>query len=764
MTTMMTEENLLPDIRTIRVSADTLVILLPIKETLYFYGRGLLYVLKGVVSLCGATIAQNPRIAYPVYAPFSSVALAIQTLTTVHESSTEVRCYQGPSIEDANEGEVMIDQDTQEKIQEALSASDVNLDLYAVMVIKPMKARSPIAEIELRFNLQRLSQKKYVSWTQEYIDQQLQRAAEFEAEDNLRDNSNEPQQPLDDIPAITMTTSTTIDGDDGGDGVDQSEQPMQIEEDSSAAVAVASSLVDKGKTAAVAVDDEDNEEKKKREEETNYLLEMLQRESDEVNGKETEQPPQESETTTATASEQEEQEDRRVDEDSSSMDSSTTTEATDSTSSDKEEEEEKLDVVWLMRPSVVGFYPFTKVSRDQFGLPVINITPQWEATISNFTTSTDQPPRILICGKKNYGKSFFGKITLNSLLSYHKRIAYIDLDLGQPEFTPSGFVSLTIVDKPIFGPAWSHSRVSFPQVKYYMGDVAVQSDPDFYLALTEKVFDYYKNELLPQKMPLIVNTGGWIADMGLNMLMRNIAFLSPNFIVQLLYNEAETCINFSQCVAVPNPPTIYLIDPARRDLPLIQIPSKSERDVQLLSYFNMGSLSLTETVPYLVNWKSMALKVMFHEVPPSQIMYSLNASLVSLCVEDYSHYRIITKQPSDETRAKAMEQNMNFSSKELPKFLRRNPVCKSVGLGIIRSIDMKARLFHIITPVPKEELLRVNTILKGNVSLPFVSFYKGLGVNLPYLVFGSLKTQEGGSSAIKRRTNLKRKSHVGNVQ
>jgi len=46
------------------------------------------------------------------------------------------------------------------------------------------------------------------------------------------------------------------------------------------------------------------------------------------------------------------------------------------------------------------------------------------------------------------------------------------------------------------------------------------------------------------------------------------------------------------------------------------------------------------------------------------------------------------------------------------------------SIGIIRSIDVKTRQFHIITPVPKEELMSVNTILKGNIGLPFSAFYQ----------------------------------------
>lgn len=33
----------------------------------------------------------------------------------------------------------------------------------------------------------------------------------------------------------------------------------------------------------------------------------------------------------------------------------------------------------------------------------------------------------------------------------YRRVAFLECDLGQSEFTPAGMVALTIVDKPLFG-------------------------------------------------------------------------------------------------------------------------------------------------------------------------------------------------------------------------------------------------------------------------------------------------------------------------
>ena len=57
----------------------------------------------------------------------------------------------------------------------------------------------------------------------------------------------------------------------------------------------------------------------------------------------------------------------------------------------------------------------------------------------------------LVLGAKNVGKSSFARVLLNRLLSLHPRVAYLDCDPGQPEFTPPGLLSLHLVDKPVDG-------------------------------------------------------------------------------------------------------------------------------------------------------------------------------------------------------------------------------------------------------------------------------------------------------------------------
>lgn len=85
------------------------------------------------------------------------------------------------------------------------------------------------------------------------------------------------------------------------------------------------------------------------------------------------------------------------------------------------------------------------------------------------TTEPDYSRHVyLIRGPKNSGKSTFARMLLNRLvtryvfecdvqyempipLHRYRRVAYLECDLGQSEFTPGGMVALNIIDKPVFG-------------------------------------------------------------------------------------------------------------------------------------------------------------------------------------------------------------------------------------------------------------------------------------------------------------------------
>lgn len=103
--------------------------------------------------------------------------------------------------------------------------------------------------------------------------------------------------------------------------------------------------------------------------------------------------------------------------------------------------------------------PFKHVRFTQ--ILMFNDPLSWQTEIENIGSKrshwTDndklvRPPTFLITGAKNAGKSSFARaLLLCDLLLRYTRVAYLECDPGQTEFTPPGLLSLHLIDKPIIG-------------------------------------------------------------------------------------------------------------------------------------------------------------------------------------------------------------------------------------------------------------------------------------------------------------------------
>ncbi|KAK4768810.1 hypothetical protein SAY86_026960 [Trapa natans] len=135
----------------------------------------------------------------------------------------------------------------------------------------------------------------------------------------------------------------------------------------------------------------------------------------------------------------------------------------------------------------------------------IYLSEEWSKAAVSITFGSQNSPRpaVLVCGPKNSGKSTFSRHQLNVLLQKYKKVAFLDMDVGQTEFTPPGVLSLCIIE--------NSSR-----------------DPGKYLQCVYALYDYYRDELCKSEsskssmveLPLIVNTPGWIKGSGYEVLVK----------------------------------------------------------------------------------------------------------------------------------------------------------------------------------------------------------------------------------------------------
>ncbi|XP_054856949.1 polynucleotide 5'-hydroxyl-kinase NOL9 [Eublepharis macularius] len=388
-------------------------------------------------------------------------------------------------------------------------------------------------------------------------------------------------------------------------------------------------------------------------------------------------------------------------------------------------------------------------------------------------------PVILVCGPKSVGKSTFNRYLINLLLNRLPCIEFLECDLGQTEFTPPGCISLINVTEPFLGPPFMHLRT--PRKMVYFGETNCEQETERYLDSLKYVFSAYERDV-----PLVINTMGWVKGAGLLLLIDIIRLLSPSHIVQISADNFRdmpqlspeyTCSSTGlhtkgkvplKCKSLASgtddselcrgqgdfrpPHSGHKLLCVQPEFPGAGVAGDGRthssvlRDMAVLGYLGQLQpssielvLPLHSLVPYQVPFSAVSVKVIHTDVAPSHILYSVNASWVGLC------------QVPDEVRCKV----------DGPVLLTQIPICDCLGFGIVRGVDVVKKLYHILTPVPPENLRLVNCLLIGNIPVPNCVFLNQAGIEgeIPY-VTSEYNYGISGAGKLKMKKHLKRREHI----
>lgn len=357
--------------------------------------------------------------------------------------------------------------------------------------------------------------------------------------------------------------------------------------------------------------------------------------------------------------------------------------------------------------------------------PAILIPSEWcDAANAIAYDSVTSPPVALICGPKNCGKTTFSRHLLNVLLKRNRKVAYLDTDVGQAEFTPPGFLSLTIVDKM---PAdITDTCLKTPEKCFFFGDISSKRDSKLYLSYIFDLNDHYKKKycmlnesgsITNAEMPMIINTPGWVKGIGYEILVEILKHTSPSHVVNICISAKKKNLPeglFWLDEGEPSLTNLIKINSAHQDPSgkWIPVPKKSPilRELHIIAYFKQCFPSsdapthpkelahaLASLPPYEVSLSSIKIKHLHCQVPRTEVFYSLNATIVGLASSE--------------------------DSEEMPH---------CVGLGIVRSIDTMKGVLYLITPVPLEILEKVDLLLQGFIDLP-TSLLQVQGCVSPYM-------------------------------
>jgi hypothetical protein len=304
---------------------------------------------------------------------------------------------------------------------------------------------------------------------------------------------------------------------------------------------------------------------------------------------------------------------------------------------------------------------FDPILEPTPGIKALKIESSWESRTSFAMENAqhqDRPFVSIVCGAKDMGKSSFSRYLINRLLAKYNRVAYIETDVGQSEFTPSGLLSLHYITSPVLGPPFTHQQLAAER-SFYFGSASPRSNPDYYLACINQLVDHWRHNQLHDAIPLVVNTQGWVSGVGYELLLSQIHKVEPTDVFAMRHPVLEyknlphslpmdvLPMQTEAFKVAREAPTLHAIDCVLQDANMITLAdsftSIQQRELTLGSYFHQSEMGrlvphwdyqkhMIERVPFVIDWRQSlnAIWVTFEEVKLNELFYALNGSLVGL--------------------------------------------------------------------------------------------------------------------------------------
>ncbi|KAG8379024.1 hypothetical protein BUALT_Bualt07G0045200 [Buddleja alternifolia] len=410
--------------------------------------------------------------------------------------------------------------------------------------------------------------------------------------------------------------------------------------------------------------------------------------------------------------------------------------------------------------------------------PKIYIPEEWSNAAEAIACSLVASPIAFVCGPKNSGKTTFSRHLVNVLLQRHKKVAYLDTDVGQTEFTPPGLLSLTVIDKitPVllitsfflfvfrfddtvlekhlrvygymgFGydgycllfplkkiywsNQWSEILLNYLLLEFsfqmlFFGDISSKRDPTTYLAYISALYDHYLKEYRSNSktenqdstaMPLVINTPGWVKGIGYEILVNMLNYMSPTHVLKIRISAEKKNLPagaFWSNDENTDNVTVIEISAALQDY--LKRSVLVQKDARLLRDLRVMAY-FRQCFPSdktISTIKELAHALAAH--PPYEVPIS------SIKIK-HLHCQV----PETET---FYSLNVTIVGLGVGSFSEQLPQC--VGLGIVRGIDTFRGVIYVITPVPQQILEDVDLLLQGFIQIP-TSLLQVQGCVSPYM-------------------------------
>ena len=231
-----------------------------------------------------------------------------------------------------------------------------------------------------------------------------------------------------------------------------------------------------------------------------------------------------------------------------------------------------------------------------------------------------------MCGPKGSGKSTFGRLLANRFVTDRGNVKsnpwtdvlILDLDPGQPEFGPPGVISLNKISSPSLSPPFCHPALE--PVRSQLRSHAIASvtpalDPTHFIECCLDLVSHYKGSTAHARLPLIINTPGWIQGTGLDILAELVKGAQPTEVIYMSHEGPEETVDIlKETCATPKVKIPFFTLPSQPGDGPSSRTSLELRTMQTMSYFHLDWPSLSGPCP---SWNPAPLT----ELRPWRVRY-----------------------------------------------------------------------------------------------------------------------------------------------
>lgn len=366
---------------------------------------------------------------------------------------------------------------------------------------------------------------------------------------------------------------------------------------------------------------------------------------------------------------------------------------------------------------------------------------EWNKKVAHLLKEKLQkPPLVLVCGPKSSGKSTFSRLLVNKLLTdrgSNKERAWsgvdvLDIDPGQPEFSPPGVISLVQLEEPNLSPPFGHPSLDIRSIprSHALASVTPASDIEHYQDCVADLYDIYQSS--HKAYPLVVNTPGWIQGTGLGLLVDLISKIHPTDVIYMSEDGPEDTVEGLKSVCggidfttLPSQSSEYT---SRTALHL--------RHMQAMSYFHMSpklstgtnirwdSQTLTSKPPLLLNYSGtgggiLGVVCYGYQPEPELLADSIDGTILAIVEIENRRAFSTTAQADNAVVLDRTGEPNTTQTGDFETFIRRTPeqipyirheitlrpkFSRCLGLALVRGIDIQRSLLALVSPLSPSDL------------------------------------------------------------